>query len=57
MINLGKKEVTQLRDGWTIVTADRKPSAHYEHTIVVKNKERLNSLTFKYIEEKLKIIA
>ena len=36
MINLGKKDVTQLRDGWTIVTADRKPSAHFEHTIGCK---------------------
>ena len=35
MINAGTKEVKQLRDGWTIVTADNKPSAHFEHTIAV----------------------
>jgi methionyl aminopeptidase len=36
MINLGKKEVYQAEDGWTIHTRDRKPSAHYEHTICVR---------------------
>lgn len=35
MINLGKKEVNQLEDGWTIVTRDRKPSAHFEHNVAV----------------------
>jgi methionyl aminopeptidase len=38
MINLGRKEVIQSDDGWTIVTKDRKPSAHYEHTVVVRKK-------------------
>lgn len=36
MINLGKKEVMQGKDGWTISTADKKPSAHYEHTVAVR---------------------
>jgi methionyl aminopeptidase len=27
--------VRTLRDGWTVVTVDRKPSAHYEHTVAV----------------------
>ncbi|HRH99963.1 MAG TPA: M24 family metallopeptidase, partial [Saprospiraceae bacterium] len=35
MINLGTSKVRQLNDGWTIVTADKKASAHYEHTIAV----------------------
>ncbi|MEO1515286.1 MAG: type I methionyl aminopeptidase [Bacteroidota bacterium] len=35
MINLGRKEVRQSRDGWTIITKDLSPSAHYEHTICV----------------------
>ncbi len=35
MINLGKKEVFQADDGWTIHTRDRKPSAHFEHSVVV----------------------
>jgi len=36
MINMGRKEVKQLSDGWTIVTKDGKPSAHYEHTVAVR---------------------
>ncbi|MBS1615431.1 MAG: type I methionyl aminopeptidase [Bacteroidetes bacterium] len=36
MINLGVKEVITLDDGWTVVTADGKPSCHYEHTTVVR---------------------
>lgn len=35
MINLGVDDVDYLDDGWTIVTADRKPSAHFEHTVAV----------------------
>lgn len=35
MITLGTYEVEQLADGWTIVTKDRKPSAHYENTVAV----------------------
>lgn len=36
MINLGKRHVMQENDGWTIRTLDRKPSAHYEHTVAVR---------------------
>lgn len=35
MCNLGTKDTETLSDGWTVVTADRKPSAHYEHTVAV----------------------
>jgi len=35
MVNAGKKEVKQLRDGWTVVTRDRKLSAQWEHTVLV----------------------
>jgi methionyl aminopeptidase len=35
MVNMGASEVTVLRDGWTVVTADGRPSAHFEHTIAV----------------------
>lgn len=35
MINLGTQKVKHLKDGWTIVTADGKPSAHFEHTVAV----------------------
>lgn len=36
MINLGEKEVFTADDQWTIVTRDGKPSAHFEHTVLVK---------------------
>ena len=53
MVNLGKKDVVQEADGWTIRTKDRKPSAHFEHTIVVR-KDKAEILTsFKYIEKAL----
>ncbi len=37
MINLGTRQVTQENDGWTIRTMDRKPSAHFEHAVVIRN--------------------
>jgi methionyl aminopeptidase len=39
MVNSGTFRVKVLSDGWTIVTADGKPSAHYEHSVVVRNGE------------------
>lgn len=35
MINLGSEKVRVLEDGWTVVTLDGRPSAHFEHTIAV----------------------
>lgn len=35
MINVGTYEVKALDDGWTVVTLDKKPSAHFEHSIAV----------------------
>ncbi len=35
MVNMGTSSVITLNDGWTVVTKDRKPSAHFEHTIAV----------------------
>ncbi|MDP4281372.1 MAG: type I methionyl aminopeptidase [Bacteroidota bacterium] len=53
MINLGTRSVFQNRDGWTIRTADGKPSAHFELTVAVK-KEKADVLsTFRYIDEVL----
>ncbi len=50
MINMGKKEITQDADGWTIHTADRLPSAHFEHCVAIgKNGAEILS-TFEYIE-------
>ena len=53
MINLGVKEVIQEKDGWTIRTADSKPSAHFEHDVAVKNGKADVLSTFEYIEEVL----
>ena len=54
MINLGTKNIVQEKDGWTIRTKDKKPSAHFEHTIVVR-KDKAEILTsFEYIEKALK---
>ena len=36
MVNLGKRTVRQLEDGWTIITKDKKVSAHFEHTVAVQ---------------------
>jgi methionyl aminopeptidase len=53
MINLGMKETRQMKDGWTIKTADGKPSAHFEYAVAV-NKGKADVLTtFKFIEEVL----
>lgn len=53
MINLGRKETIQMRDGWTIKTIDGKPSAHYEYAVAV-DKGRADVLTtFKFVDEVL----
>ncbi|HET8839283.1 MAG TPA: type I methionyl aminopeptidase [Flavobacteriaceae bacterium] len=55
MINLGTKNIQQLKDGWTIVTRDGKPSAHFEHDVaLIDGKPQLLS-TFDYIYEALGI--
>nr|NQU89607.1 type I methionyl aminopeptidase [Bacteroidota bacterium] len=54
MINLGGKKVIQENDGWTIRTADKMPSAHYEHDVVVRRDKAEILSTFDYIEEVLK---
>jgi methionyl aminopeptidase len=51
MINMGGKAVVQDQDGWTIRTADRKPSAHFELTVAVKKEKTEVLSTFQYIEE------
>ena len=53
MINLGGKNVVQEKDGWTIRTADRLPSAHYEHDVAVRAGTADILSTFDYIEEVL----
>lgn len=55
MINLGTHRIKQFSDGWTIKTADNKPSAHFEHDVaIIDGKPELLS-TFKYIYEALGI--
>jgi len=55
MINMGTKNIKQLKDGWTILTRDGKPSAHFEHDVaLVDGKPELLS-TFDYIYESLGI--
>jgi methionyl aminopeptidase len=55
MINMGTKNIKQLKDGWTILTADGKPSAHFEHNVAIidGNPELLS--TFKYVYKALGI--
>lgn len=42
MVNAGTFEVRELADGWTVVTADRKLSAHYENTVALTDEGVLN---------------
>ena len=54
MINMGTKNVKQERDGWTITTADGKPSAHFEHTVCVQQGKADILSSFEEIEQVLK---
>lgn len=53
MINMGSKNVVFEKDGWTVRTKDRKPSAHFEHTIAVRNGEADILSTFEFIVDNL----
>lgn len=53
MINLGKRQIFQERDGWTIRTQDGKPSAHFELAVAVRNGKADVLSTFKFIDEYL----
>ena len=53
MINLGKRHVYQDRDGWTICTRDKMPSAHFEHTVAI-GKDGADILSsFEFVEKAL----
>lgn len=54
MVNLGTRNIVQEKDGWTIRTADRKASAHYEHTVAIFEDRTEVLTTHKYIEENFK---
>ena len=53
MINMGSKNIVIERDGWTCRTKDRKPSAHFEHTIAVHGGKPDILSSFAYVEEVL----
>ncbi len=55
MINMGTKNIKQLKDGWTILTADGQPSAHFEHNVAIVNGKPELLSTFQYIYEALGI--
>jgi methionyl aminopeptidase len=41
MVHMGRKEIVTLPDGWTVVTKDGSPAAHFEHTIIVQENKPL----------------
>ena len=53
MINMGTRKIMQHNDGWTITTIDNKPSAHFEHTIVVRKEKAEILSSFEEIEKKI----
>ncbi len=53
MINLGSRNIVIEGDGWTCRTRDRKPSAHYEHTVAILGGETHILTTFDYVKEVL----
>ena len=53
MINMGVKQIRHHSDGWTITTADNLPSAHFEHTVVVRQGKADVLSSFEWIEQKL----
>lgn len=55
MINMGVKNVKQLADGWTILTADGKPSVHFEHDVAILDGKPVLLSTFDYVHEALGI--
>jgi len=57
MINMGTKSINQLNDGWTILTKDGKPSAHFEHDVAIVNGKPELLSTFKYVDEALGTIT
>ncbi len=54
MINMGKRTVKQLDDGWTIVTTDGLPSAHFEHDVAIRKGKAEVLSTHEFVEEVLK---
>ena len=57
MVNLGTHKINQLKDGWTILTKDGQPSAHFEHDVAIVNGKPELLSTFKYIYDALGIVS
>ena len=57
MINLGTHKINHLSDGWTILTRDNQPSAHFEHDVAIVNGKPELLSTFKYIYDALGIVS
>jgi len=55
MINMGKRQIVQEADGWTVRTTDKMPSAHFELAVAVDSGKPDVLSTFSYIEEVLKL--
>jgi methionyl aminopeptidase len=53
MINQGRKELVFEKDGWTTRTIDRKPSAHFEHTVAIRKGKADILSSFEFIEQVL----
>ena len=51
MINLGSRHLVFERDGWTTRTLDRKPSAHFEHSVAIRKGKADILSSFEYIEQ------
>lgn len=51
MINMGSRNIVIESDGWTCRTRDRKPSAHFEHTVIIENDQTEVLTTFDYIHQ------
>lgn len=51
MINMGKRNIYIEKDGWTARTQDKKPSAHFEHTVVIRKGQADILSSFEYIEQ------
>ncbi|MEI6753068.1 MAG: type I methionyl aminopeptidase [Paludibacter sp.] len=57
MINMGSRNLVFEKDGWTTRTIDRKPSAHFEHSIAIRRGKADILSSFEYIEQVLGIKA
>jgi methionyl aminopeptidase len=57
MINMGTHKVKQLKDGWTIVTQDGKPSVHFEHDVAIIDGQPEILSTFAYVHDALGITS